>query len=177
MMRLRFMIRNKWLWLAVVVVLLLAAGVLAYWPVTQPSDAEVVVQPGTQKVEAGQELTERVAVRSDLPANAVDITLSYPPDILEVVSTSNAKGRFDMQIFPIAVNKDNGTVRFLQATVAPFSGPADKGYVGEIVFKAKKDGEVEVKVSQAKVVANSAEGTDLTAKKADKKLWETILRK
>lgn len=169
-------IRKWWRGLAVLLVLAVVAAVLAWWPVAQPSSAYFVLQPGSQSFTEGQQFDVKVQVQSTKPANAVDATLSYPTDTLDVVGTSSKQSRFDMVLFPAQVDKDKGTVRYLQATAAPFSGASNQGLVGSVTFKAKHNGRVDFDI-HGKIVANDSQGTDLTQKQPDKPLWRALLGK
>jgi hypothetical protein len=171
-----FRLINKWWWqiAAGLVILLAAAAALLWWPVPQQSDAYFVLNYDSHRLNTGQRITVKVQVGSRKAANAVDVTVRYPQDALKVVSTSTKQSRFDMVLFP-PDSKTEGEVRFLQATAAPFSdGPAD-GLVGTIEFEAKKETTVSL-LTTGKVIANDSKGTDLTATKPDKMLWQEILK-
>ena len=165
-------VKSRWVGLVILGLLLVMAAGLYWWPVPQRSDAYVALDYDSAKIKADQQFDVKVQVGSDKAANSVDVTVTYPAEDLEVVSTSTKQTRFDMVLFP--PNKDEkGQVRFLQATAAPFSGPVEKGLVGTITFRAKSDGPFEL-TSSGKVVANNSTGTDLMAPKKDKKLWEVL---
>lgn len=170
------LLKSHWKIVFAAVVLLIMGATLLWWPVPQPSVASFVVQPGERQFKKGDQFTVKVGVDSAKAANAVDATVSYPSDELDVMSTSSKNTRFDMVLFPAQVDKSKGTVRYLQATAAPFTGRSDKGLVGTVTFKARQDGTVTFGTS-GKIVANDSVGTDLSAKRPDKKLWETIFRR
>jgi hypothetical protein len=176
MSKFRTLVKKWWQGLAVLAIVGLTAAILWWWPVPQPPKASFILQPASQTVKAGQQLVVKVEVQSSSPANAVDVTLHYPKDRLEVVSSSSKQSRFDMVLFPAAINKSAATVRFLQATVVPFSGLSQQGLVGTVTFKAKLDGQVNFSTT-GKVVANNSQGSDLTAKVPDKPLWRSLLNK
>jgi hypothetical protein len=167
--------KNRKIWLAgAVLLVLLVLAIVAFWPVQPAAVAVVDLQPEVDKVTAGQTFTQTVTVQSGQAANAVDVTVRYPIDMLQVVSTDTKGSRFDMVLFQPKVDAGHGNVRFVQATIVPFSG--NGGKVGTITFKARKSGSVSEQIG-AKVVANSSSGTDLAAKPAKKALWQVWLKK
>lgn len=161
-------------WIALGIGLIILVGLALWlWPVSQPAKASFTLQPESKKVKKGDKFEVVLEVVSTSPANAIDATVHYPTDQLQVVSTSSKDSRFDMVLFPAKAEAGKGTVRFIQATALPFHG-ASGGKVGTIIFKATKDGTVTYSVS-GKIVANDAHGTDLTAKPKDKRLWQELL--
>jgi hypothetical protein len=164
---------KKWAWL-VVLLLLFIIVVAALWPVEQAAIAVVTLQPMAGSMKAGQQFEEKVVLRSNKPANAVDITVKYPADQLEVITTVTKQSRFDMVLFPPKVDATKGTIRFVQASAVPFSGQGDEGLIGTIKFKAKQAVEPIITVS-GKVVANDAKGTDLAVVPVSKALWRVIV--
>ena len=160
----------------IAVVVIIGVVMAAFWPIDQSAVAVVSLQPMAGAMKVGQQFSEKVVVRSNKPANAIDLTVHYNTGQLEVVKTESKQTRFDMVLFPPNVNSSNGTIRFVQATAAPFSGQGDDGLVGSITFKAKRAGQPTITVS-GKVIANDSKGTDLAVKPASKALWRVILHK
>jgi hypothetical protein len=166
--------RFRILFIVAVVVLLAAAAGILFWPMQPAAIAVASLDPGVGRVNAGQQFTEQILIKSSQPANAVDLTVHYAIDELEVVSSSSKQSRFDMVLFPPKVDAGQGVVRFIQATAAPFSGDARNGLVGTITFKAKRAGQPHFTIS-GKIVANDSKGTDLAQQPASKPLWKVLL--
>lgn len=102
-----------------------------------------------------------VSTTADEPMNAAGATVSFPTDKLSVVSIDQT-GIVSMWAQAPAFSNTDGTVTFQGVVYNPgFAGTAGKLFT--IKFKALDSGTATLKVSDASVLANDGQGTDITS--------------
>lgn len=120
--------------------------------------ATIAVAPSAKSVTEGATFSVSVEVNTKGQAvNAAETTVSFPADLLEVVSIGSAK-TFSLQT-PGSPSRTENTVSFSAGIPSPgYNGP--RGGVGRITFRAKAPGSARITVASGKVLLNDGEGTD-----------------
>ena len=121
--------------------------------------ATIAVAPSAKSVVEGSTFSVSVEVNTKGQAvNAAETTVSFPSDLLEVVSIGSAK-TFSLQT-PGSPSRTENSVSFSAGIPSPgYNGP--RGGVGRITFRAKAPGSARLTVSSGKVLLNDGEGTDV----------------
>lgn len=102
-----------------------------------------------------------VMVFSDTPINAVEGSLSYPADILELEDISLDGSILDLWPKTPAFSNASGTAMWSGGTIRP-GGFWGSGKVLNIAFVAKKAGKADVQFTKALFAAYDGKGTILT---------------
>ena len=113
-------------------------------------------------VSAGTSFTETVFVSSaDQAMNAVSGTVSFPTELLQVISVSKANSVLSLWVQEPTYSNVDGTVSF--SGIVPNPGYAgNRGRVFSIQFRAKRSGTAAVVFSSSsQVLANDGNGTDI----------------
>ena len=122
--------------------------------------ATLSLSPSSVSVAAGDTFTERVLVSSaDQAANAVSGEISYPTDLLSVVSISKTNSVLTLWVEDPTFSNTAGTVDF--SGVVPNPGFIGGGTVFLVQFSAKKAGAGNISFSSAAVLANDGNGTNI----------------
>lgn len=121
--------------------------------------ASIIVGPSTKVVTAGSQFTVSIVVDTQGKyVNAVEATVNYPRDLLDVVSVSKAR-TFSLQT-PGSPSRSGNEVFFSGGIPSPgYKGV--RGGVGYITFRAKSAGTAYIKVDSGKVLLNDGKGTDV----------------
>jgi hypothetical protein len=126
------------------------------------SAATLNLSPSNETANVGSTFTEVVQVSStDQALNAVSGTLTFPADLLQVVSVSKASSILTLWMQdPTFLNTD-GTVSF--SGIVPNPGyTGSHGRIISIQFRAKKEGTASITfTSSSQVLANDGNGTDI----------------
>ncbi len=118
--------------------------------------------PASATATVGESVTETVLVSSpDQAMNAVSGTISFPQDILQVVSISKTNSVLSLWVQEPSFSNANGSISF--AGIAPNPGYiGGRGQILSIQFRAKKQGTAEIALTSAsEVLANDGNGTDI----------------
>ncbi len=130
--------------------------------------ATLGLSPANTTVGAGSTITETVFVSSaDQAMNAISGTISFPTDLLQVVSVSKANSVLSLWVQEPVFSNTDGTISF--SAVVPNPGYiGSRGQVLSIQFRGRKQGTATVTFSpSSQVLANDGNGTDiLTASNA-----------
>lgn len=140
----------------------LALGALLFLLPLPVSAATLTLSPANADVTAGGNFTETLYVGSGGQAlNAVSGTVSFPPELLQVVSVSKSNSILSLWIQDPTYSNITGTISFSGVVPNPgFSG--NRGQVISIQFRAKKAGTAAIIVdSSSQVLANDGNGTDI----------------
>lgn len=124
--------------------------------------ATLGLSPVNTTVSVGALITETVVVSStDQAINTVAGVISFPADLLQVVSVSKANSILSMWVQDPTFSNANGSVSF--SGVVPNPGYiGGRGQVVSIQFRGKKSGTASVALSSAsQVLANDGNGTDV----------------
>jgi hypothetical protein len=141
------------------------ASVLAcsfFFGVTHHAHAAVLqIVPVMRQAGVGQEIAVDVIVKTegDESINAAQATLTYPKDILSVLSIKKEGSVFQFWLEDPADTQEDGTIRFIGGTPKGLAGASLK--VFQVVFKARGTGVATIGATETVVTANDGKGTNV----------------
>lgn len=94
------------------------------------------------------------------PANVVDMTLIYPPDMLELIDVHQQDSVLSLWIQDPEQVASPGTIHF-SGGVAHRLGFAGEGKIATVLFRSKKIGKARIDIAGAQVLASDGVGTDI----------------
>ena len=117
--------------------------------------------PASKAINVGNTISVKVLVNATGQAiNNVDGIVSFPNDLLEVVSVSKASSIFNLWFDDPNFSNSTGEVTFNGGLPSPgYSGPS--GEVVSITLKAKKSGLANITIKNSAVRANDGLGTNV----------------
>lgn len=123
--------------------------------------ATLNLSPVRGAVDVGSMLTETVVVSSsDQAINAVSGTISFPSDLLQVVSVSKTNSILTLWMQEPTFSNTDGTISF--SGIVPNPGyMGTRGQIFTIQFRGKKAGTAAIEFSSPQVLANDGSGTDV----------------
>lgn len=145
-----------------------ALGVLSlffFW-CGSASAATLGVTANTTVLSPGETTTLRIVVNTEgVAVNNAEAKLSFPSDVIEVVSTSKAGSILSLWVEDVSFSNSAGIITFNGGIPTPgYIG--SQGLVVSVVVKAKKAGQAEFVFSNTAVRANDGLGTNvLTSQK------------
>ncbi len=126
--------------------------------ITSTSKSYVYLTPDVRTVEVGQILTLQVGVSAHAPVNAVDITVVFPPDKVEVFSVDRGTSVLTLWTEDPIIAND-----YVQLTGGTFRrGFIGKHPVASIKFRALKAGQYEIRSQDITLVAGDGTGKKIT---------------
>lgn len=142
----------------------LAACALAFLAVDVHA-ASMYLAPQTKTPGAGDTITVDLVINSDGQSiNAAQATVSFPTDILEIVSVDTSGSIFNFWVEEPHFSNENGTLRFV--------GGSPQGKLGDVLsvlrmqVKARGVGNAQMGLSQAIITANDGKGTNILSSMA-----------
>jgi hypothetical protein len=119
----------------------------------------VFLTPDTKTVEVGQIFSVKVGVSAHTPINAVDITVEYPPDKVEVFGVDKGQS-----VLTLWTNEPVITLDYVQMTGGTFK----RGFIGQheiatIKFRAIAPGQYEIRSQDVTFVAGDGTGNEVLA--------------
>ena len=126
--------------------------------------ARIIVSPSSASVTQGKTVTVNIMVSTpDASMNAVSGTLTYPTDLLSVVSTSTSGSVLGQWLPPGATGpqKSSGSLKFEGVSLGGYQGTGGKLF--SVTFKALKEGAASLSIANSSILANDGAGTDITA--------------
>jgi len=137
--------------------LLGAATLMGALSLSATQSSFITLETQTQAVEVGTLFEVQVLASAHTPVNAVDITLNFPQDKLEVFSVDRGQSVLtiwteDPMVTDTTVTLSGGTFR--------------KGFIGKhelltVNFRALESGQYRVRVAEATMIAGDGAGTDV----------------
>ena len=134
-----------------------AVAIMGALSISATSNSFVILQTEIQAVESGELFEMKILTSAHTPVNAVDITVQFPKDKLEVFSVD--RGQSVLTIWtedPVVTAK---TVRFSGGTFR--RGFIGKHEIATINFRALEPGQYKVRVSDATLVAGDGTGSEV----------------
>ncbi len=121
----------------------------------------IYISPASDSYYIGQAFSVRVNVSSQTQAvNAVSGTVSFPSDLLQVVSISKTDSIMSLWVQDPSFSNAAGTVDFAGVVLNPgFIGSSGKALT--INFKAVNSGQAKVKLVEGSLLANDGQGTNI----------------
>ena len=145
--------------LVIKMVLLLSALLLFVFSATVVSAATLQLNPGSGSYSNGQTFTTSVRVQPDGKSiNAVEATLKFDPAVMTVVSISKTGSAFSLWTVEPTFSNSAGTVTFGGGSQTPFSAASN---LFSVTWRAVKDGAGAVSFTNASVLLNDGQGTDV----------------
>lgn len=125
------------------------------------SAATLTLSPAVGSINTGDSVTETISVASaDQALNAVSGTLSFPTDLLEVVSVSRANSILSLWVQDPSFSNANGSI--VWGGIVPNPGyRGDHGLILSVQFRAKSAGAATVAFASSAVLANDGNGTNI----------------
>ena len=121
--------------------------------------ATLQLNPGSGSYSSGQTFTTNVRVQPDGKSiNAVEATLKFDPSVITVVSISKTGSAFTLWTVEPTFSNSAGTVTFGGGSQTPFSSASN---LFSITWRAAKVGSASVSFSNASVLLNDGQGTDV----------------
>ncbi|KXK00213.1 MAG: hypothetical protein UZ19_OD1000128 [Parcubacteria bacterium OLB19] len=121
--------------------------------------ATLQLNPGSGSYSSGQTFTTNVRVQPDGKSiNAVEATLKFDPSVITVVSISKTGSAFTLWTVEPTFSNSAGTVTFGGGSQTPFSSASN---LFSITWRATKVGSASVSFSNASVLLNDGQGTDV----------------
>ena len=123
--------------------------------------ATLFISPGSVNTSVGRTFTISVNVSSPGDAaNAFSGTVNFPANLLEVVSISKSGSIISFWVQEPSFSNVSGNINFEGVAVNPgFSG--NTGRIISATFRAKAEGEANLNLSSAAVLANDGKGTNI----------------
>jgi hypothetical protein len=142
-----------------------AAALLGALSISATENSFVLLETDVQAVESGELFEVQVLTSAHTPVNAVDITVQFPKDKLEVFSVD--RGQSVLTIWTEDPSVTASAVRFSGGTFR--RGFIGKHEIATINFRALETGQYNVKINNATLVAGDGTGTEVpvTAQSAE----------
>ncbi len=135
---------------------------------TSVQAATLKLNADAASVSAGETITLNIVLNSEgVAVNNAEATISFPADLLDIVSISKSGSIFSLWVEEPYFSNTTGVITLNGGVPTPgFNG--SNGPVVTIVAKAKKKGQAEFVFSNASVRANDGLGTDVLSGKQGK---------
>ncbi len=122
--------------------------------------ATLNLSPASGSYQAGQTVTVSVTVSSASPVNAVSGTLSFPANVMSVVSIGHAGSVVNTWVQEPSYSNGDGSVNFEGIILNPGVAGSGKNVLS-IVFRFKTTGTAAVRFVSGSVLANDGYGTNV----------------
>ena len=135
------------------------------FPISKSKAASLYLSPESGEYSVASSFSVTVKVNSsDFVINAVDATIAYPADLLEVKSVSKSGSVLKLWTKEPTFSNSSGVVSFSGGVTAPGFTGIGTGLV--INFVAKKEGQAQVSFSEGVVLAADGKGTNVLSSKS-----------
>ncbi len=121
--------------------------------------ATMEISPEYTLLQVGQSITLTIVTQSSEPVNAVTATLSFPADILSVISISKNDSAFTLWVQEPKFSNTSGTISF--SGIVPDPGVKDRALVLVVRMRANRAGTAVLRFNSAAVLANDGQGTNV----------------
>lgn len=132
-------------------------------PENQKADILLLPKDNTVAL-VNQNFETIIGVNTINPINAVEATISFPADSLEVVSISKENSILTFWVKESSFSNTSGTIEF-SGVLTGKVGFSGAGEILIITFKPKKLGEAKINFTNAEILASDGEGTNITGNK------------
>ncbi len=131
-----------------------------FFGATSAHAATLSITSETGSITAGTEFALNIKLDSEgASVNAVQATLKYPKDVLEVVRTDKTGSAFTFWLEEPSISAENGTVRFTTGATSGLSGKSLQ--VLRVVFRMKGNGVADISLTDSAVTAADGAGTNV----------------
>ena len=124
------------------------------------SGAMLSLLPAKSEHAVGHVFSVDVALSTKDPANVAGVTITYPPDLLQVLEVSKQDSLFSLWIEEPEYKAVPGMIHF-SGGVTRRQGFTGEGTLATIIFRSKKIGEARVDITDAQVLLGDGTGTDI----------------
>ena len=132
--------------------------ILALSMVTSAMAAEIRLDTNNAQIGVGDEVAVDVMVNELESINAIEGSVVFPKDLLEVIEIRDGNSVINFWITAPEVN-DQGTITFSGITPGGFSGVSSRLF--SIVFLAKQEGLAKIALQDFNALANDGQGTQI----------------
>lgn len=142
---------------SVIVVTLLASGAVTF---NAGKTTLYLDTHGTSLIEPGTVADIDVAIDTSVPVNAMSATITFPPDLLEVVSMSKEHSFIDLWTEETSIDEEGGSVHWSGGTLKK-GGLLGTSTALSLRLRAKKPGTAEIAFKDAQILASDGRGTSV----------------
>ena len=121
--------------------------------------ATLSLSPSSGNYSVGDTIKIKIIVSSDTPVNAVSSKISFSNYILSLSSISKSGSIISLWAQEPTFSNGDGTINLEGVILNGYTG--NYGEVATLIFKAKREGQAEIKFSSASVLANDGNGTEV----------------
>lgn len=147
-------------------ILIIIFSITAFLNISDVLAADFLAGSSKSQVNEGETFDISVYINSDgLAINSAEGSLSFPSDLVSVVSVNNAGSIFPIWVEQPTYSNTTGSVSFNGGVPNPgYTG--SRGYVVKATFKAKKTGTASIMFGAGSIYSNDGSGTDVLKKKS-----------
>ncbi len=142
---------------SVIIVTLLASGAVTF---NAGKTTLYLDTHGTSLIEPGKTADIDIGIDTSVPVNAMSATITFPPDLLEVVSISKERSFIDLWTEETTINEESGTVHWSGGTLRK-GGLMGTSTALSLRVRAKKPGTAEIAFKDAQILASDGRGTSV----------------
>jgi len=127
-------------------------------PFSLPSalTARLSISPNSRLVTVGESFSSIIKINAEsADVNAVEATVHFPKDMLQVASISKDNSIFDVWPIEPVYSNEEGTIHFVGGTNSIFNGSS--GTVLEITFVAKEIGAAQVSLGAPRIIRKGSD--------------------
>ncbi len=128
-------------------------------PISTYAAASISFSPSGDTVSVGERITVRVTVATDTPLNAISGDITIPPSSFTIESVSKSGSVLNFWVTEPSISRTTGVVHFEGVILNGFQGT---GTVLTFVIRPTTVGTSTVSFSNAQILANDGEGTNIT---------------
>lgn len=129
------------------------------------SGAALFISPESGSFLVNNNFPIRIQLNTDEEINAIQATILFPPDKLDVIGLSKEKSILSFWIIEPSYSNVDGIIQFIGGIPNP--GFKGEGEIFTIVFKPKKEGKAHIKFKEGLVLANDGKGTNVLKEERD----------
>lgn len=122
--------------------------------------ATLSLLPAASEHAVGHVFSVDVALSTKDPVNVAGVTITYPPDVLQVIEVSKQDSLLSLWIEEPEYKTVPGSLHF-SGGVTRRQGFTGEGTLATIIFRSKKIGEARVDIADAQVLRGDGTGTDI----------------
>lgn len=123
------------------------------------SGAVLFISPDSGTYLVNNKFSVSVKLDTDKEINAVQATILFPTDKLEVISLLQEKSILSFWVAEPSYSNTEGMIQFIGGLPNP--GFKGEGEIFTVVFRPKKEGRVQIKFKEGLVLANDGRGTNI----------------
>lgn len=142
---------------SVIIVTLLASGAVTF---NAGKTTLYLDTHGTSLIEPGKTADIDIDIDTSVPVNAMSATITFPSDLLEVVSMSKEHSFIDLWTEETVIDEESGMVHWSGGTLRK-GGLVGTSTALSLRVRAKKPGTAEIAFKDAQILASDGRGTSV----------------